>query len=592
MAEQPPSLSIKGFLPRGSPAKGDGEYKAVGVLPDGSKFRLMIDARTEISNFSELVTLFADLLVAYLKLAGRPSGQTAYGGVATGEFLTLYGNTADGNTGVVRVGNLRIIGTRVPTVAGDISLIGSVLKAFDGTDVRRIVLASDASPNTDNSLIWDGTVWVPSTVNLASANAVQGVLAPTTGGTGITVPGVAGNILLSNGTIWVTVAMSGDVTITGAGVTAIGANKVTRAMQAQGVARSVIGVAGNATANEADIQAAATPGLVLNVNSGANGIGWTTLLPGAFAASTDVPLTAMADQAAYTALVNNTSSAAAPTAVLYTDITAIGVCEGRLTLTTATAVTIGDVTGATTMYFTPYKGARVGLYDGTRWRIYTFTERSLALGTLTTLRPYDVFLYDNAGTLTLEFTSWTSDTARATALVLQDGVYVRSGATTRRYLGTFRTTSTTTTEDSATKRFVWNMYNRNKRYMQYNNVAVHTYNSATQRQWNASSSAQVEFVQGLFEDWITSTMTVFMGVATASVNAEYYFGQGVNSSTGMAVSPSAAWKNDAIDAITGLQSVINNVGRLGYTFIAALEQGNATVGIPVTQVDLRAEIWS
>lgn len=53
---------------------------------------------------------------------------------------------------------------------------------------------------------------------------------------------------------WVT--MSGDITISN-GVTAIGANKVTRGMEAQGGAKSVVGVTGNSTANVADIQASA-----------------------------------------------------------------------------------------------------------------------------------------------------------------------------------------------------------------------------------------------------------------------------------------------------------------------------------------------
>ncbi len=52
------------------------------------------------------------------------------------------------------------------------------------------------------------------------------------------------------------------------------------------------------------------------------------------------------------------------------------------------------------------------------------------------------------------------NTARATALVLQDGVYVKSGATTRRYLGTLRTTNLAgQSEDSEKKRLVYNEYN-------------------------------------------------------------------------------------------------------------------------------------
>lgn len=75
--------------------------------------------------------------------------------------------------------------------------------------------------------------------------------------------------------------------------------------------------------------------------------------------------------------------------------------------------------------------------------------------------------YTSGGTwskVALEFSAaWTSDTARNDAVSLQDGVYVKSSAKTRRYLGTFRTTSTTTTEDSLTKRFVWNLYNQVQR---------------------------------------------------------------------------------------------------------------------------------
>lgn len=177
------------------------------------------------------------------------------------------------------------------------------------------------------------------------------------------------------------------------------------------------------------------------------------------------------------------------------------VCAGRLTLTTGVPVTSSDVTAATTIYFTPYKGNRIGLHDGSNWNVFTFTERSLALGTLTSGLPYDVFIYDNAGTLTLEFTAWTSDTARATALTLQDGIYVKSGDTTRRYLGTFRTVSTTETEDSAAKRYLWNYYNRVPRALKHAVEGTNTWNytTATVRQANANAANQVEVVVGVAE---------------------------------------------------------------------------------------------
>ena len=115
------------------------------------------------------------------------------------------------------------------------------------------------------------------------------------------------------------------------------------------------------------------------------------------------------------------------------------ICGGRLTLTSGTPVTTADVTGAGTLYYTPYVNGQIALYDGSStWTVYTFTERSLAL-TVTSGKNYDVFAYNNSGTVTLELSAaWTNDTTRADALTTQNGVTVKSGATTRRWLGTIR----------------------------------------------------------------------------------------------------------------------------------------------------------
>lgn len=138
-----------------------------------------------------------------------------------------------------------------------------------------------------------------------------------------------------------------------------------------------------------------------------------------------------------------------------------GICEGRLTLTSQTPVTSVDVTAATTVFFAPYKGNRISLYDGSaKWKLYNFSQLSIAVPA-TTNTMYDLWCFDNSGVPTLEALAWSSDTARATALTTQDGVDVKTGATTRRYLGSFRTTgSSGQTEDSVLKRYVWNNYNR------------------------------------------------------------------------------------------------------------------------------------
>jgi hypothetical protein len=212
----------------------------------------------------------------------------------------------------------------------------------------------------------------------------------------------------------------------------------------------------------------------------------------------------------------------------------------RLTLTTGTPVTTADVTGATTIYCTPYVGNSISLYNGADWYTFTSSEFSIALGTLTSGRPYDVFCYDNAGVPTLELTSWTNDTTRATALAYQDGVLVKSGTATRRYLGTFYTTSTTQTEDSKTKRYLWNYYNRIVRQMLVTDAAASwTYTTAAYRQANASTANQLNFVIGVLEDAVTAGINV--SVALTSSNAMAIVSIGVDSIVGpVALTGSAA----------------------------------------------------
>jgi hypothetical protein len=203
----------------------------------------------------------------------------------------------------------------------------------------------------------------------------------------------------------------------------------------------------------------------------------------------------------------------------------------RLTLTTGLPVTISDVTGATTIYATPKTGKYIDLYDGTNWNRRASAEFSLALGTLTSGRPYDVFCYDNAGVPTLEFTAWTNDTTRATALTRQDGVLVKTGDATRRYLGSFYTTATTTTEDSAANRYLYNYYHRADRFMSRQEPAASwTYASATIRQANGSTSNQLNFLQGVAEDSVEAKLQVSHVENVAAGNGPF-MGIGLDSTT-------------------------------------------------------------
>jgi hypothetical protein len=174
--------------------------------------------------------------------------------------------------------------------------------------------------------------------------------------------------------------------------------------------------------------------------------------------------------------------------------------EGRLTLTTETPVTTADVTAATTLYYTPYHGDQIALYNGATWDRVTFAEISIAIPA-TTSQMYDVFCYNDSGMPTLELLAWTNDTTRATAIVRQNGVLCKSGALTRRYLGSVRTTTVSgKTEDSLVMRFVWNYYNRAERKLKkVETTDTWTYNTGTWRPWHNLTANRMEIVIGVSE---------------------------------------------------------------------------------------------
>jgi len=178
--------------------------------------------------------------------------------------------------------------------------------------------------------------------------------------------------------------------------------------------------------------------------------------------------------------------------------------EARLTLETGVAISTTDQLAKTTLYLTKYKGDQVAIYDGaSAWSVIALTsDLSITLASLTASLPYDVYVYSNAGTLTLELTAWTNATTRATALTTQNGIYVKTGATTRRYLGTILITAVTgQCEDSAKNRLIFNYYNRVKRKLaMYDTTDQWTYDTATLRPWNNSTANRISVMYAVAEE--------------------------------------------------------------------------------------------
>jgi hypothetical protein len=234
-------------------------------------------------------------------------------------------------------------------------------------------------------------------------------------------------------------------------------------------------------------------------------------------------------------------------AIAYTSLTTVpNVPGGRLTLTTAVPITTTDVTGATTVYYTPYLHNIVALWTGSVWQAVTFSEVSLALGTVTSDLPYDVFGYLSGGTIALEKLAWTNGTTRATGISLQDGRYCKTGDKTRLYLGTFHTTSTTQTEDSESRRYLWNMYNRVQKHLICKDTTNSwSYTTTTWREANGNTTigtGRAAVVVGLSEDELrayvhsaasnsggTVAIAAGVGIDSTTVNSAQVYGGGTGS---------------------------------------------------------------
>lgn len=251
------------------------------------------------------------------------------------------------------------------------------------------------------------------------------------------------------------------------------------------------------------------------------------------------------------------------------------VCNGRLTGTSGNPDT--DTNSTTTVYFTPYLGNFVALYTGSTWLAYTFTELSLSLSGLATSTNADIFLYVNAGVLTLQYVAWTNDSTRASAIALQDGIYVLGSDHTKRYLGTIRNIASTpgTTTDTAAQRFIWNYYNRLDRAMRV--TATGTWTGSTgagYRQANNSSANQLAFIIG--ESEVTVHAAVY-ATFTATGTVECSVAIGEDSTGSAAANCFAGLVANVTGAHVALSSLYSKGPTLGvgYHTLVWLELNNA-----------------
>ena len=277
------------------------------------------------------------------------------------------------------------------------------------------------------------------------------------------------------------------------------------------------------------------------------------------------------------------------------------VVQGRLTLTTATPVTSTDVTAAATVYFALYGGQNIALYDGTRFKLYAISELSNVLADTSTNKAgpaavvtdknYDLFVWDDSGTVRLtRGPKWDdgagagSATARGTGaasteLELYQGVWVNKvaitngpGARLGRYVGTIRGTGSSTTEDSLSKRFVWNMYNRKPRKM----IALPSTNfaSSTSNIWEGylvEDTHKIYWVRGLDEDQVRVRA---WGIGYRNTGHFMSVGVGIDSNSANSAQILNAIKADlsaGTDHVPTMQALYEGYPGLGYHYAQMLQ---------------------
>lgn len=136
---------------------------------------------------------------------------------------------------------------------------------------------------------------------------------------------------------------------------------------------------------------------------------------------------------------------------------------GRLTAVSGTP--LGDVEGASTLFFTPYIHDRVPTWDGNRWIVRQFTQVSMSLHGHDANRNYDVFLVWDGVNFSMTDVVWINDTTRRVSFSRSGGMLVDASNPDRLFLGTFRTRGdvATQTNDSPGFRMVSNYFNRRPR---------------------------------------------------------------------------------------------------------------------------------
>lgn len=233
---------------------------------------------------------------------------------------------------------------------------------------------------------------------------------------------------------------------------------------------------------------------------------------------------------------------------------------GRLTLISGFPVMgANSVASASTVYFSPYKGRHIPLWNGTDFSTHdylaelsqTTTDATKSPTPVTANSSYDVFVWSDGGTYrATRGPAWASNTVRSAQITLRNGIYVNAvsiangpAAYFGTYIGSIRSNASATIDwigwgngTQAGIMGVWNNYNRvaSTNY-QFDTGPEYTYTAAVARQARGSAQNQISFIIGLPEDSYDVWYQAFVRTVPVT-NAYFIIGVGISSTVFAAAS--------------------------------------------------------
>jgi hypothetical protein len=237
--------------------------------------------------------------------------------------------------------------------------------------------------------------------------------------------------------------------------------------------------------------------------------------------------------------------------------------HGRLTPTSGTPVISSGVSAGTSVFYTPYVGNLVPIYNGSTMIPTVFSELTLSLVSSHAANTiYDVFVFSNSGVLTLVTgPAWTTSTAGSgargtgastTELTRVHGLWVnavsmtaRNGATTysvganlATYVGSIfidaaaGQVSCLSAYGQSRKWGVWNAYNRKPVVMKVGDSGTSwTDAPLTWRQSQGDTGNTIALFSGLAEEIYDVVFNQTVQSFANGVNADVRIGIGYNSTT-------------------------------------------------------------